>query len=108
MSRQWFGWGKWQEVCNALGIEYKPSVPKQGNEARKKFQREKFAKCRDCGGQMTYVGGNIFVCDNEVEKTFTTTDESGIEVKKTEKRRCGNINLVDDQYMGYVEYLFEQ
>lgn len=107
MSRQYITWGSWDKVAEATGFKRKPSNPKKKNEDRKKSQREKFAKCRECGGQMTYVPGtNILVCENEVEKTRTITHEDGTKEEKTETRRCGNINLVDNQYMGYVGYLF--
>lgn len=106
MSRTYINWGEWDKVASVTGIKRKPSTPKK-NEDKKKAQRKKFTKCRECGGQMTYVPeSNIFVCDNEVEKTRTITHEDGSTEEKKEIRRCGNVNLVDDQYMGYVNYLF--
>lgn len=70
--------------------------PEKIDENKRKAQREKFCKCKQCGGQMTYVEGtNIFLCQNEVET-------------KEGKKTCGAINLVDDRYMDYVNYLFKE
>lgn len=62
---------------------------------KQKSQREKFCKCKKCGGQMDYISGtNIFVCNC---KTFDA---------KGNEKICGNVNIVDDKYMDYVDYLF--
>lgn len=81
----------WKDRNQVLG---KPSAD-HIDEGKRKSQREKFCKCRKCGGQMTYVPGtNTLVCNCEV-------------VGKDGKTRvCGNINIVDDRYMSYVNYLF--
>lgn len=107
MSRRYIDWGHWNELAKESGIKRKVNVNKKNDEKRKS-QRKKFTKCKECGGQMTYVpNSNIFVCDNEVEKKRTIKLDDGTETTKIEKRRCGNTNFVSDQYMGYIRYLFE-
>lgn len=77
------------------------------NEQKRKTARQKFAKCSVCGGQMTFVPTtNILICENEVEKKKIITNADGSKGEKTFTERCGNINLVDDQYLGYLNYLF--
>lgn len=78
---------------NQLGKENKTKI----DEGKRKGQREKFCKCKKCGGQMTYVPGtNVLICQNEIE------DKNG------KKHICGAINMVDDRYMSYVDYLFQE
>lgn len=56
---------------------------------------------------MTYhKGTNVLTCENVVEKTKKVISETGEEVEKTFKEVCGNTNIVDRDYIGYMEYLF--
>ena len=110
MAKNVYTWGQWDEINKAFGFKPKAKEYKV-DAAKKKAQIEKFSKCPVCGGQMMYVKGtNSLICENEVEreKTITSKDENGV-VTKTKamvKERCGYVNLVDDAYMGYVNYLF--
>lgn len=106
MERKFFTWGQWDELSAELG--FKPTKPQEKNKAKTKVQREKFARCRKCGGQMKYLAGtNILICENEVEVEKEITKEDGTTFKKMEKQVCGNVNLVDKEYQGYMRYLFD-
>lgn len=105
MAKKVFKWGQWTELAQEFGFKMK--APVEFNPAKKKVQREKFACCKSCGGQMTYhKGTNVLTCENVVEKTKKVTTETGEEVEKTFKEVCGNTNIVDRDYIGYMEYLF--
>ena len=111
MEKKFFRWNQFDELNKALGIKTKKKEIKVDN-VKKKAQIEKFAKCPVCGGQMTYIKGtNSLICENEVEreKTIVNKDKNGKVVSKTKtkvKEPCGYINLVDEAYMNYVNYLF--
>lgn len=112
MGRQYISWGNFDEMEKATGLKPKskpePSK-KEAEAAAKKLEKrqQKFARCRACKGLMQYVPGtNILICENEVEKKVTVKNEDGTTTEKVEVKRCGNINLVADEYMGYVDYLF--
>jgi uncharacterized protein with PIN domain len=99
-------WGDWAELSKLTGFKRK-NTTKKSDDSRKKSKREKFTKCKECGGQMTYVpDSNIFVCDNEVEKKKKKKLEDGTIQEFTVTERCGNVNLIDKQYEGYVKWLF--
>lgn len=109
--RKYFNWNQWEEVNKEFGFRTKK--PAQKNDAVKKKARiEKFCKCKECGGQMTYVKGtNTLICDCEVErqKEKAIRDKFGNIVNKekiTVKEPCGNVNIISEEYMGYVNYLF--
>ena len=109
MSKNVIKWGNWTELEKALGIKSK-AVPAQ-NSAKKKTQIEKFAKCKSCGGQMTYIKGtNALICtceiEKEKEKVVTNPDGSVTKTKYNVKEPCGNLNLVSDEYQSYMNYLF--
>lgn len=100
-----FKWGQFNELAKEMGIK----MPKQQerNISKLKTQREKFARCKKCGGQMTYIPAtNIFICNNviEVEKNVVV---DGISTIKTEKKTCSNLNFVDKEYQSYMRYLFD-
>ena len=104
--REYIQWGHMGEVEGKLGIKRKPAKKKDMDKTKK---REKFAKCRQCGGQMTYIPGtNLLICENEVEKKVKKTLEDGTTKEVTETGRCGNINMVGDDFVGYAQYLFEE
>lgn len=95
-------WGDWESFQKLTGLKKKKNGAPASNTQKKTKQKEKFAKCKECGGQMTYIPNtNVLVCENEVENTRITDG-----VKTTHKCRCGNINLVDNKYLDYVKYLF--
>lgn len=53
---------------------------------------------------MTYIKDtNILICENLVEKKSKNNEPNA---GTNEKVICGNLNLVDNQYMNYVDYLF--
>jgi ssDNA-binding Zn-finger/Zn-ribbon topoisomerase 1 len=104
--RQYIEWGHMGEIESKLGIKRKPAKEKEVDKTKK---REKFAKCKQCGGQMTYVPGtNILVCENEVEKKMKRTLEDGSTIEEIKTTRCGNTNLISDNFMGYFEFLFKE
>lgn len=107
MSRKYIQWGNWEELSKATGI--KMPKPQEANQAKKKPQIEKFSRCKECGGQMTYIkGSNILLCECQVDVEKEFTKEDGTTEKKVVKQTCGNINLVGKDYLGYMEYLFKE
>lgn len=104
MARTKYTWGELDKVAKDFGLKMSKAKDAPDKEARK----AKFAKCRVCGGQMTYLAGtNALICQCEVEKEFVKKSEDGTETKVTKTVTCGNVNLVSPQYMSYVTYLFE-
>lgn len=102
-----FNWGQWREVEKLLGIKGGKKDNKK-NEDKRAAQRKKFAKCKVCGNQMTYIpNSNILICENNVEKKKTRVLEDGTKQTYTISEPCGNINLVDKQYQEYMNYLFK-
>lgn len=100
MPRTYINFNEW--VAN------NSKTSKKTNDEKRNAQRAKFATCRHCGGQMKYISGtNILICENEVEKKKTKTNEDGTTVEYTVKETCGNINMVDAQYQDYMRYLFD-
>lgn len=101
-------WGNWLEFSSLTGLQRKSKVKRQKkDDDKKKSKREKFAKCKECGGQMTYIPNtNTFVCENEVTKKKKKKLEDGTIQESTVTERCGNINIVDRQYTEYVKWLF--
>lgn len=110
MEKKIYKWSQWDELNKALGFKSKAKEHKV-DEVKKKAQIEKFSKCPVCGGQMTYIKGtNSLICENviEKEKVLTSKDKNGVVTKSKAKVKepCGYVNLVDEAYMGYVNYLF--
>ena len=111
MEKKVIKWGNWEELNKALGFgQPKPAQKKE--LANKKVKIEKFAKCKNCGGQMTYIKGtNAFICDCEVErekeKIVKNKDGTESKVKYKVKEPCGATNLVAEEYQSYMRYLFD-
>ena len=102
MPREYAKFGEWNKVG------FKNSTVKV-DEDKRTSQRAKFAKCRFCGGQMTYLQGtNILICENEVEKSRKRTDDTGAVIEYTVTEKCGNVNMVADEFQGYMNYLFSE
>lgn len=105
MARIKYTWGELDKVAKDFGLKM-PKV-KAKDAPDKEARKAKFAKCRVCGGQMTYLAGtNALICQCEVEKEFIKKSEDGTETKVTKTVTCGNVNLVDEQYQSYMNYLF--
>lgn len=110
--RKYFNWNEWDKVNKELGLKSKKSQVQNTDSVKKKSQIEKFCKCKECGGQMTYVKGtNALICECEVERTKEriTRDKKGNVIGKEKykvKEPCGNVDLVSNEYMSYVNYLF--
>ena len=103
MPRTYVKFGEWDKA----GLKT-PKHEGKVDENKRESQRVKFARCKNCGGQMTYItGSNILICQNEVEKKKTKIDETGNKVEYTITEVCGNVNMVDAQYQGYMSYLFD-
>lgn len=107
MSRKYYQWGNLDKLAKDMGIKMPKSTPP--NPAKKKPQIEKFSRCKNCGGQMRYiVGSNVLICENQIEVEKEFTKEDGTVEKKTVKQMCGNINMVSREYLGYMNYLFNE
>lgn len=105
MARIKYTWGELDKVAKDFGLKMPKSKVKEVPD--KDARKAKFAKCRVCGGQMKYLAGtNAFICECEVDKEFTKVAEDGTETKYIKKVTCGNLNLVDEQYQSYMNYLF--
>lgn len=77
------------------------------DEQKRTSQRKKFCRCPSCGGMMTFVQGtNTLICENKVIKEKTKQLRDG-EQKYSVEETCGNINLVSDEFQGYLNYLFD-
>lgn len=108
-----FKWGQFEELNKELGFK---SVikSKKTDKVKKATQIAKFCKCRACGNMMTYVKGtNALICDCEVEreKEKVIKDKNGKAIGKETfkvKEPCGHVNLISNEYMGYVNYLFNE
>lgn len=108
MARTYINWGCWNELSKETGIKRKSKVVNKKNEDGKIKKRKQFARCPKCGGQMTYVPEtNILLCENEVQKKFSKKNEDGTTTEETKTAICGYINLVDNKYFGYMNYLFQ-
>lgn len=108
MARTYINWGRWNELSKETGIKRKPKVANKKNEDGKIKKRKQFARCPKCGGQMTYVPEtNILLCENEVQKKFSKKNEDGTTTEETKTAICGYTNLVDNKYLGYMNYLFQ-
>ena len=102
MAREYAKWGEWDKI----GFKINKKVDK--NSEKKKSQKEQFARCKVCGGQMIYLKGtNILVCSNTIEKKITAVDKSGKECESITAVPCSNINMVSEPYQSYMRYLFE-
>lgn len=78
------------------------------DEQKRTSQRKKFCRCPSCGGMMTFVQGtNTLICENTVVKEKTKQLRDGVEQKYSVEEVCGNINLVSDEFQGYLNYLFD-
>lgn len=57
---------------------------------------------------MTYAKGtNSLICENVIEKKKIKELEDGSKLTNKIIERCGAVNLVSDEYIGYLEYLFD-
>ena len=105
MARIKYTWGELDKVAKDFGLKMPEVKAKVAPD--KEARKAKFAKCRVCGGQMTYLAGtNVLICQCEVEKEFVKKSEDGTETKVTKTVTCNNINIVDEQYQSYMNYLF--
>lgn len=112
MSRKVYNWGEFEQLAKDLGIKFNSNI-KNVDEFRRKVQREKFCKCKVCGGQRDYIQGtNCLICNCMVakDKKEIVKDKMGnIISEKTVKclEPCGSVDLVSPSYQDYVKYLFE-
>ena len=78
------------------------------DEKRRTAQRIKFCRCSVCGGMMTFVPmSNTLFCNNVVTKEKIKKNKDNVEIKYTVDEPCGNINLVGEEFVGYLNYLFD-
>ena len=97
------------EIRKAFKIpKGKPKQKKAYDENRRKAQRIKFCKCPSCGGMMTFVPNtNMLFCENEVKKKIKKKDKLGVEVETEIIAPCGEVNVVEDNFISYLNYLFD-
>ena len=108
-GRTYYGVSDFKTINKELGIKVgRPAQNRKYDENKRKSQRAKFCKCPKCKGMMTYVPNtNTLVCDNIVKKTREKTLSDGSKTKIEVEERCGNVNVVSDQYVDYLVYLFD-
>lgn len=97
------------ELRRDLGISKIKSKPKQNyDEQKRKIQRIKFCKCSTCGGMMTFVPNtNTLICENEVKKKIKKVSKTGVETEVEITAPCGEVNIVGDNFISYLNYLFD-
>lgn len=97
------------EIRKALHIpKGKPKPPRTYDEQKRKAQRIKFCRCSSCGGMMTFVPfTNTLICENEVKKKIKKKSKEGIESEVEIIAPCGEVNIVGDEFVSYINYLFE-
>ena len=106
-GRKYYGIDELKEINKALGFKTKKSMQRNYDEQKRKAQRTKFCKCKTCGGMMTYIKGtNSLICENIVEKKKSKEIDGKTQTTKITER-CGTVNLVEDKYVPYLEYLFD-
>ena len=107
MARVKYGWTEMNKIAEDMGLKI-PEKKSNNDTVDKNSRREKFARCKKCGGQMTYIKGtNVLVCNNDVEVDVTEVNEStGVSNVTKKKEKCGAINMVAEQYQSYMNYLF--
>lgn len=111
MSRRIYNWGEFEQLAEDLDIKFR-TTPKKNDENRRKTQREKFCKCKICGGQRDYIQGtNCLVCNCIVEKENKeiTKDKKGNVISEKIVKSlepCGAVDLVAEDYQDYMKYLF--
>lgn len=106
-GRKYYGIDEFKEINKKLGIKNIQKT-KTYDEQKRSAQRIKFCRCKVCGGMMTFAKGtNSLICENMVEKKKIKELEDGSKLTNKIVERCGAINLVSDEYIGYLAYLFD-
>lgn len=107
-GRKYYGVDEFKEINKKLGIKGSTQKTKTYDEQKRSAQRIKFCRCKICGGMMTYAKGtNSLICENVIEKKKVKELEDGSKLTNKIIERCGAVNLVSDEYIGYLEYLFD-
>ena len=106
-GRKYYGIDEFKEINKKLGIKNIQKT-KTYDEQKRSAQRIKFCRCKACGGMMTFAKGtNSLICENMVEKKKIKELEDSSKLTNKIIERCGTINLVSDEYIGYLAYLFD-
>lgn len=97
------------EIRKAFNLPKGKSKQKKSyDEQRRKAQRIKFCKCPTCGGMMTFVPfTNTLICENEVKKKIKKKSKEGVESEVEVIAPCGEVNIVGDEFISYINYLFD-
>lgn len=97
------------EIRKAFNLpKGKPKQKKSYDEQRRKAQRIKFCRCPTCGGMMTFVPfTNTLICENEVKKKIKKKSKEGVESEVEIVAPCGEVNIIGDEFISYVNYLFD-
>lgn len=110
-GRTYYGVNDFKSINKAFDIKAgapAKAKPKKYDENKRKAQRAKFCKCSKCKGMMTFVPGtNTLVCDNIVPKKKIKTLKDGTKKEVMVEERCGNVNVVGDNFIDYLNYLFD-
>lgn len=107
-GRTKYGISDMDSIRRSLGLSKPKAKERKFDEDKRRAQRAKFCKCPACKGYMTYVRGtNSLICENEVTKTKERTNKEGVKSKFEVTEPCGFVNLVSEDYQGYLQYLFE-
>ena len=107
-GRKYYGVNEFKEVNKKLGLKAPPAKEKKYDENKRKSQRAKFCRCGKCKGMMTYVPNtNTLICENIVKKTKTRTSKEGIKSTYEVEEPCGAVNIVNDNFIDYLNYLFD-
>lgn len=97
------------EIRKAFGFsKSKPKQKQTYDEQKRKAQRIKFCRCPSCGGMMTFVPNtNTLICENEVKKKIKKISKTGVETEVEIIAPCGEVNIVGDNFVSYLNYLFD-
>ena len=107
-GRKYYGVNEFKEVNKKLGLKAPPAKEKKYDENKRKSQRAKFCRCGKCKGMMTYVPNtNTLICENIVKKTKTKISKEGIKSTYEVEEPCGAVNIVNDNFIDYLNYLFD-
>ena len=112
MSKKVYSWVEFEQLAKDLGLKFNSNT-KNIDEVRRKAQREKFCKCKICGGQRDYIQGtNCLVCNCMVvkDKKEIVKDKKGNIISEKMVQSfdpCGSVDLVSPNYQDYIKYLFE-
>lgn len=97
-----------KQINKAFKLKPSAAREKKYDEQKRKAQRGKFCRCNKCKGMMTFVPNtNTLVCENIITKKKEKTLSDGSKTTVEIQERCGWVNVVEDRYIDYLNYLFD-